>query len=871
MAFNYAVTFSDPYAGFYVTQDAIVRQSLYGALATWSQYLNGVGTLEVQLNLAPLGAPDAGSEFTLAEGGPTTTVAEGTTPDGHALQQSAAINELLTGAHEAGSDITITFNSQLLQLVTAMPSPGSNPISLTTLFEHELMHGFGVVGDRTEPGLLPSYESTFDAQSQVSFGGPAYFTGANAEALYGGPVPLTTGAGSGSDYYHVGATGTSADPASLRSDAIYPVALPGQALSGLDVALLEDIGAPLSAAGSALANPPPTGTITVLAAAQPYAAVTDPTVGGTAQPGRTVTVQTASGAVVGTAVVSASGAWSVRPAGLQDGVQTLAALVGGTQIGSTPLNLDDIAVATTLYQQILGRPIDAASLSGTVHQLYNGESVAAFAAGLANSNEAAADLATIYLSTVGRAVTAPELTANEAALVAGASQAGIRLALADSTEEATALQTVYTRVVGRSITGSEVAADVATLASGAATLPGLRAYLATTAEATGKVQSLFQDVVGRSATGAEVAANEAAFGSGVATLAGLRAYFATTVEATGKLQSLYQDVVGRAATGGEVVGTEAATGSGAATLAGLRAYFATTMEATSKLQGLYQAELGRAITPPEIAGDEQSIGSGSASLAGLQTYLATTQEASMAIQGVYQVVLGRAGHGGGARRSGADPRHDRVAADRPGEPCTGCGRGHGCQCRVPVGARPSGERGRDRGRPVRAEQRRQSADHTDPVGPVVGRRAAATAGGRHDLAGDAWRAVPELRLRLGEQRCIGRGPAGAGRIFVWRRWRSPDHRLQPHQRHPADPERPGIQPCGVDHRLRRDCGDQYRGERAGSGQPRRSPGGRVVGGELPVRLTAIVQHPPLGRDRVGSDGWRLVRRGGMHRRGSALG
>ena len=679
MAFNYTVNFYDPLAPI-DPQDAIVQQAMNAALAGWSQYLNGTGTLKVQLNVEPLGAPSATAAYELAEAGPTATVADGTTPDGHALRQTAAINALATGNHVAASDITVTFNQQLLSQIASV----SSAYPLVTIFEHELLHGFGISGYRSVTGLLGYQESTFDAKSMVTGSGLDFFTGAVADSVYGGAVPLTTGVGVGSDYYHVGATGTGFDPAVLRSDLIYPYSLPGQAITGLDVGILDDLGAPISAAGFALIDPTPTGTETVLNAAQLYAAVTDPTVGGTTQPGETVTVTTASGAVVGTTVASGTGAWSVRPAGLQDGVQALTAYVNGQRIAATPLNLADGAQVAALYMQILGRPVDAASLPGARQQLYNGQSVASYAAGLATSAEASGDLAALWMDVVGRAITPGELSGAQTALGSGASQANLRTALASSTEAANAVAGVFQGAVARAPTATELPGAQAALANGAS-LASLRGALADSGEASGKLQALYPAVLGRSVTTAELAGTERALASG-STLAGLQAALATSNEERGELSTLRLAVVGRPITAGEVSGAAIALENGATqadlrkalassteagnavggvfqaavgraptaaelpgaqaalvggtSLANLRGALAGSAEASVKLQALYPAVLGRPVTGPELAGDAQALASGS-TLAGLRAALATSDEAARAVDSLYLTTVGR--------------------------------------------------------------------------------------------------------------------------------------------------------------------------------------------------------------------------------------
>ena len=82
MSFNYNVSFSDAAITLH-PQDIYVRQALNDALGAWSQYLNGAGTLNIQLNVTSLGGANANGLTTLANANSTATTFNGFTPDGH--------------------------------------------------------------------------------------------------------------------------------------------------------------------------------------------------------------------------------------------------------------------------------------------------------------------------------------------------------------------------------------------------------------------------------------------------------------------------------------------------------------------------------------------------------------------------------------------------------------------------------------------------------------------------------------------------------------------------------------------------------------------------------------------------------------------
>jgi hypothetical protein len=111
-----------------------------------------------------------------------------------------------------------------------------------SVFTHEFGHIFGFQGNRDQStgALLSNTESTFDAL--VSFlNNVPYFTGSDAESVYGGPVPLTVG-----NLYHVGnPSGPGADleayPGDLMNGNVFYTGTRYDT-SPLDAAILADLG-----------------------------------------------------------------------------------------------------------------------------------------------------------------------------------------------------------------------------------------------------------------------------------------------------------------------------------------------------------------------------------------------------------------------------------------------------------------------------------------------------------------------------------------------------------------------------------------------------------------------------------------------------
>ena len=249
MTWNYSVTLNDSSSAGGSAEASLVYD-LEQALNVWQRYILGNGTLVVQLNILP-------TTVGRADGGPTSSYNVGTN-GGLAVYEPSSQYELTTGQHVAGttSDITINIDPGYFQYIdmdygltyaSQVPANVINPIDV---FLHELMHGFGMTGWYNQRGQLPgAYESTFDTLIQKS-GMGAYFVGANAEAAYGGPVPLTTNSTT-QNYYHFGnqqsdlyaTPSTVKDPLTLDlmngivffSDYQY-------AISNLDIGILKDLG-----------------------------------------------------------------------------------------------------------------------------------------------------------------------------------------------------------------------------------------------------------------------------------------------------------------------------------------------------------------------------------------------------------------------------------------------------------------------------------------------------------------------------------------------------------------------------------------------------------------------------------------------------
>jgi len=118
----------------------------------------------------------------------------------------------------------------------------ANKTDAESVFMHEFGHIFGFEGyrDPLTGALLFDAESTFDSWITVLNNAP-YFTGPNAEDIYGGPVPLTVG-----NIYHVGnPSGPGADlevyPADLMNGNVFYRGTRYD-ISPLDAGIFADLG-----------------------------------------------------------------------------------------------------------------------------------------------------------------------------------------------------------------------------------------------------------------------------------------------------------------------------------------------------------------------------------------------------------------------------------------------------------------------------------------------------------------------------------------------------------------------------------------------------------------------------------------------------
>jgi hypothetical protein len=245
---NYNVTINDPggrYTGYY----SAIRSNIKAAGATWSKYVLGSGNIEIAVQFS--GNPTmsgwsstsayAGTNgaYSVFEQGVAAELRSGVDPNGTAPDAVIQIG----GSYLVNN---LWFDPDPIRRIAAVPT---NKTDAESAFLHEFAHILGFSGWRDPwSGALPgNYESTFD-RGVVAMNGGLYFTGVQARARYGGPVPLTRG-----NYEHFGNAGGAG--AGLAGDLMNGIAFyNGQRywISPLDLAVIADTGMPL--ASNAYAN-----------------------------------------------------------------------------------------------------------------------------------------------------------------------------------------------------------------------------------------------------------------------------------------------------------------------------------------------------------------------------------------------------------------------------------------------------------------------------------------------------------------------------------------------------------------------------------------------------------------------------------------
>ena len=251
-----SVVFDDPTAS-YSTYYADLQRLTVAAGGAWTSHFAPAAAgaeLTVQISFAALAT---------STGRSLTSAFVGTSSGGLSVYEQGAAHEWRSGIDPNGAapdiEIYIGINGFLQNELWFDPDPlrlaGSVPADRTDAFSvllHEWGHAFAFNGwlDGYTGQLPGTYGSTFDVfvEPQAGAAGTAlYFMGPQATNLYGGGVPLTFG-----DHQHLGNSGAR-DGAGL-----VPELMDGEVfyrgtryeISGLDLAIMADVGLPMAVVGS---------------------------------------------------------------------------------------------------------------------------------------------------------------------------------------------------------------------------------------------------------------------------------------------------------------------------------------------------------------------------------------------------------------------------------------------------------------------------------------------------------------------------------------------------------------------------------------------------------------------------------------------
>ena len=245
------VILSDPANLGAATDDALIHD-LQVALQILSQYVSGLGTLDVALDIVPTAVGRADGSF-------TSSVFTGKAPDGKDVFEPSSLYELSTGQHVGGttSDMFIELSPDYLQRLdlsqnlTYNSEVAANLYNPIVIFLHELIHGLGMAGAYTQAGTNPNnYEFTYDTFVQTTASG-VYFTGPHAEAANGGAPVVLTSSSTTQNVYHLGNTlsDISRTPATIQDPTTLDL-MNGTvfyydyqyAISPVDLGILKDLG-----------------------------------------------------------------------------------------------------------------------------------------------------------------------------------------------------------------------------------------------------------------------------------------------------------------------------------------------------------------------------------------------------------------------------------------------------------------------------------------------------------------------------------------------------------------------------------------------------------------------------------------------------
>jgi hypothetical protein len=232
---TFSVSFVDPGQSFSQYYDAL-KSTIVAAGEYWNRYLPGSGSIELEVRFDASLPTAASAAYTSAVSGQS---------GGVTVYHQGVAAEMLSGVDPNGAapDAVTTIGTGYLDQLWFDPDPMSRSaavepgkVDALSVFIHEIGHMIAFNGRKdTATGALPGpYQSTFDAQVAASSDGLA-FVGSAAQAVHGGPVPVSGGAPG-----HLGNPGDA-----VAQDLMNGVAFDAGTryeISALDVAIMKDCG-----------------------------------------------------------------------------------------------------------------------------------------------------------------------------------------------------------------------------------------------------------------------------------------------------------------------------------------------------------------------------------------------------------------------------------------------------------------------------------------------------------------------------------------------------------------------------------------------------------------------------------------------------
>ncbi len=315
----------------------------------------------------------------------------------------------------------------------------------------------------------------------------------------------------------------------------------------------------------------------------------------------------------------------------------------GTQSYNVTLIISQATQIGTIYQQVLGRPVDTGGLA--VWQQYltqPGNSLASMRTALAYGGETTGDIGTIYQQVLGRPVDTGGLAVWQQYLTQpGNSLASMRTALAYGGETTGDIGTIYQQVLGRPVDTGGLAVWQQYLTQPGNSLASMRTALAYGGETTGDIGTIYQQVLGRPVDTGGLAVWQQYLTQPGNSLASMRTALAYGGETTGDIGTIYQQVLGRPVdTGGLAVWQQYLTQPGNS-LTSMRTALAYGGETTGDIGTIYQQVLGRPVDTGGLAVWQQYLTQPGSSLTSMRTALAYGGETTGDIGTIYQQVLGR--------------------------------------------------------------------------------------------------------------------------------------------------------------------------------------------------------------------------------------